>query len=131
MRFLVTLCLILCPAFAVAQEPMSGAEFEALTEGKIFHFRQNGNVYGGESYLTNRRVRWSFFDGTCLVGRWFERDAYICFDYGADQPLQCWTFTQTDQGFQAEFYPKSEGDGLYDAYRVNEPLDCTGPKVGV
>ena len=131
MRLLVTLILLFCAQAKRAQDAMNATEFEALTKGKTFHFRQDGNVYGAESYLNNRHVRWSFFDGTCLFGHWFVKEGYICFDYGADLELQCWTFRKTNEGFRAEFYQKSGQNDIYEAYPVNEPLQCLGPKIGV
>ena len=43
------------PCFAA--EPMNGAQFESYVEGKTLYFGQNGQAYGVEEYLDDRRVR--------------------------------------------------------------------------
>ena len=42
-----------------AQSMMSAAEFDAYTRGKTLFYAQNGETYGAERYLSNRRVEWS------------------------------------------------------------------------
>ena len=86
--FAIWLTSALAPAFgpaigpAFAQSPMTAAEFEAYTNGKTLYFNNQGETYGAERYFDKRRVEWSFLDGVCQQGRWFEagRD-YICFVY--------------------------------------------------
>ena len=131
MRFLLFILLSSGSSLSSAEVTLSGPDFDAFTKGHTLYYSQNGKVYGAESYLDNARVRWSFLDGNCLFGRWYEVDELICFDYGAEMDIQCWRFFKSDNGLIAEF----DGDGdslpLYEAYRVPSPLECPGPDVGV
>ena len=61
LRSAAFVALLSTPCFAA--EPMNGAQFEAYVEGKTLYFGQNGQAYGVEEYLEDRRVRWSFLDG--------------------------------------------------------------------
>ena len=126
------LCLAL-PSAALAA--MSGEEFEAYTEGRTLYFGSGGQNYGAEDYLPGREVRWSFLDGQCKEGFWYEQSGAagpeICFVY-EDRPdtPQCWTFEKTGQGLRATFRGES-GTVLYEARRSEEPQLCLGPEVGV
>ena len=114
---------------------MSGAEFEAYTEGRTLYFGSGSTAYGAEDYLPGREVRWSFLDGDCKAGFWYEEAGAngpeICFIY-EDRPRapQCWTFEDTGQGLRATFRGES-GTVLYEARRSEEPQLCLGPEVGV
>ena len=117
---------------AVADAPMSGAEFEAYTTGKTLFFSSNGTDYGIEEYFNNRRVRWSFLDGECQEGTWYESGDLICFiyEYQPDNH-QCWTFTQQGDGLFAKFLGDENSTELYETRKSEEPLQCLGPKIGV
>ena len=78
-----------------AEQAMSGAEFDAYTRGKTFYYADGDAPYGGEEYLENRRVRWSFLDGKCKDGTWYESGGMICFVYEEGPDPQCWTFFQS------------------------------------
>ena len=84
MRHALALICVFLPLPALAE--MSAAEFEAYTEGKTLYFGQSGAPYGAEIYHENRRVQWSFLDGHCKEGRWYEADGLICFVYEDDPP---------------------------------------------
>ncbi len=131
MRFLLFILLSSSSSLSSAEVTLSGPDFDAFTKGHTLYYSQNGKVYGAESYLDDARVRWSFLDGNCLFGRWYEVDELICFDYGAEMDIQCWRFFKSDNGLIAEF----DGDGdslpLYEAYRVPSPFECQGPDAGV
>ena len=114
-----------------AEATLSGPDFDAFTNGHTLYYSQNGKVYGAESYLGDARVRWSFLDGNCLFGRWYEAGEMICFDYGADMDIQCWRFFKGNNGLIAEFDGQGDNLLLYEAYRVLSPLECPGPDVGV
>lgn len=110
---------------------MTGAEFEAYVSGKTLFFLENGQPYGAEIYLPGRRVRWSFLDGQCTEGTWFEQDGLICFDYEDRSDLQCWSFRQTDAGLAATFAGGTDATVLYEAQDLGRDLLCPGPRVGV
>jgi len=131
MRFIFFLLLTFKSALAGADNMLSGPDFDAFTKGHTLYYSQNGKVYGAESYFDDGRVRWSFLDGNCLFGRWYEADGLICFEYGEDIGIQCWRFFKTDNGLEAEFDGDDDSLQLYEAYRSPSPLECRGPDVGV
>ncbi len=130
----IVLALALLGAPALAQEPpgapMTGAEFDAYVTGKTLMYGTGAEPYGGEDYLPGARVRWSFLDGRCLEGRWFEAAPNICFVYNDDPDPVCWTFFEGPDGLTALL----EGDPdevLYETGEAEKPLFCLGPEVGV
>jgi len=130
MRIFIALLLLASPA--TAAEPMTGAEFEAYTKGKVLDFLMNGEVYGTEEYLSNRRVRWAFEGEDCQNGFWYERaPSEICFIYDGTIDEQCWHYTATPDGVAADFLGDSEGPNIYVAGENPNGLFCPGPKVGV
>lgn len=127
----VILALMAMTAPALAE--MTADEFETYTEGKTLFFSLNGQDYGVERYRENRQVEWSFLDGECTPGVWYEQDGFICFAYeGWDVP-QCWSFEQTPQGLIARFANASPGSppASYLAYEKDEEMVCFGPDTGV
>ena len=125
--------LALSPAFA--QDPMTATEFDAYTNGKTLYFNNQGKTYGAERYFGKRRVEWSFLDGECQQGRWFEAGRnFICFIYDATVNPQCWQFFKTPDGLRAQFKGAAgdtEEDMLYEAQPNATPMQCHGPGVGV
>ncbi|MDT0682353.1 hypothetical protein RM543_06635 [Roseicyclus sp. F158] len=116
---------------ALAQTPMSGEEFDAYTRGKTLYFYSGGVAYGVERYKADRRVTWSFLDGECKDGTWYEDDDRICFVYEDLGPDQCWTFYREDGGLRAMFQDDPQSTTLYEAGEAQEPMSCLGPEVGV
>ncbi len=110
---------------------MDAAEFDAYTRGKTFYFGANGAAYGAEEYLEDRRVRWSFLDGKCQEGYWYEEDGLICFVYENRSEPQCWSFERTPEGLVARFRNDPAQTTLYEVEATNEPLMCLGPEIGV
>jgi len=91
------ICLIIAMALpAAAQERLTGDAFDAFTRGQTFYYGYDAEPYGAEEYLEDRRVRWSFLDGQCKEGYWYDTpERLICFVY-EDRPdsPQCWAFFQ-------------------------------------
>lgn len=110
---------------------MSAAEFEAYVTGKTLYYSAGGDIYGAEIYLPDRRVRWSFLDGECKEGYWYEAGPNICFQYEDRTDPQCWSFTLGPNGLIAQFENDPTDDALYEANNIHEDLLCLGPKVGV
>lgn len=127
MRISLILAVLASPA--AAQSPLGAEAFDAYTRGKTLEYALGGAVYGAEQYLPGRRVRWTFFDGRCLDGRWYEDGELICFLYET-QPgdPQCWTFSLDEDGLSAEF--DGEGDPIYETRAREGDLYCE-PEVGV
>lgn len=111
---------------------MSAAEFDAYSRGKTFYYGAQGAPYGVEEYMDDRRVRWSFLDGKCKEGRWYEQDGLICFVY-EDEPgdPQCWSFYRGEGGLVARFENNPTSTELYEVSNSDEPMMCLGPDVGV
>ncbi len=132
MKHVAAFCLGLLNALpALAAEPMSAAEFERYVTGKTLYFGLNGQAYGVEEYLDDRRVRWSFLDGKCKDGQWYEEGEQICFVYEDTPDPQCWTFFRDGDGLRAVFENDPTSTVLYEANQNDEPMLCYGPDVGV
>lgn len=127
----LVLALALFPVTVQAQTPLGAAEFDALTQGRTFTYAEGGTPYGAEEYLPNQRVRWSFLDGQCKDGVWWEENGQICFIYEDNTVPQCWSFFNGPGGLSARFENEPGGSELYEVDRSDEPLTCLGPDVGV
>jgi len=127
---LLAAVLAALPLAANAQTPMSAAEFEAYVTGKTLLYSAGNGAYGGEDYLPGRRVRWSFLDGRCLDGTWYDDGPEICFVYEDDPAPICWLFYETPAGLVAEV-SGGQGETLYETGEAPGPLYCLGPEVGV
>lgn len=129
-RFALTLSLCLCAPLLHA-EPMSAAEFEAYVTGKTLYYGRSGDAYGAEIYRENRQVTWSFLDGNCKDGHWYNEGRNICFVYEDRPEPQCWTFERGPRGLIARFENNPDSAALYEAQDGGEEMVCLGPKVGV
>lgn len=116
---------------AFAAEPLNGEAFDRYTRGKTLFYGQNGEAYGAEVYLDNRRVRWSFLDGECKEGMWYEENDQICFVYEDNPEPQCWAFHKDQGGLVARFENLPGATQLYEAEDYGEEMICLGPEVGV
>lgn len=124
--------LLLAVPSALAAEPMSAEEFERYTNGKTLYFGTPGAPYGAEQYLPGRRVIWTFLDGECQEGIWYEQDGLICFVYDTlPGDPQCWGFYATPGGMTALFENDPEASALIETEQGHDPLLCPGPDVGV
>ncbi len=126
---LIGLCLAMSPA--VAEGTMSAEEFDSYTRGKTLFYGQNGASYGAEVYMDNRRVRWSFLDGQCKEGEWYEEAGHICFVYDDNPDPQCWTFRKEGSGLVARFQNSPGTTDLYEADDLGQEMICLGPEIGV
>ncbi len=120
------------PLARSAEPAMSAAEFEAYVTGRTLTYASDGGgPYGAEQYLPNRRVIWTFLDGECQEGIWYEDAGQICFLYDFAPEPQCWTFWEGGAGLIARFENDPEARELYEVRQSAEPLRCLGPEVGV
>ncbi len=128
----VALMLPALPGAAAPDRLMTGAEFEAYVTGKTLTYSKDGEVWGTEQYLKDRKVRWAFSGEDCREGIWFEQAGdQICFDYEADGILQCWKFYQAEHGGLRALYVNDPAENfLSEVAQSPEPLGCLGPKVG-
>lgn len=116
---------------AAAEEPLSGAEFDALSVGRTLFYNVGDQAYGIEQYLPGRRVRWAFIGDQCMDGYWYEEAGFICFVYDQAPNPQCWTFYETDEGIMARFRDDPLDQPLVAVRESSEPLACAGPDLGV
>lgn len=127
---------ILCVALTAGQatqagEPMDGAAFDAYTNGKTLFYGQNGQAYGAEIYLDDRQVKWSFLDGECKDGYWYENAGQICFVYEGNPAPQCWAFSTEGGKLSAQFENMPGATELYEADDIGEEMICLAPNLGV
>lgn len=126
--FLIAATSLTAPAWA----DMGAAEFDAHTRGQTFFYGLDGaEPYGAEEYLDNRRVRWSFLDGECVDGYWYEQAGRICFVYDNRPDPQCWRFERQAGRLVARFEGETAPTELYELRKSREPLWCLGPRIGV
>ncbi|TRD21712.1 hypothetical protein [Palleronia caenipelagi] len=130
-RTVLTGLTFLLANIAAAETPLSGDAFDAYTRGKTLTFSADGAPYGMEEYLPGQRVRWSFLDGKCQQGVWYESADRICFEYEGNPDPQCWRFYEGSNGLRAEFADRLGADILYETRSTDEELLCYGPDVGV
>lgn len=123
--------ILLLLAAPVQSAPMSAEEFDSYTLGKTLYYGSDGQAYGVEKYLRDRRVIWSFLDGKCKKGVWYEKNGQICFIYEDRMDPQCWSFTKTPAGLIAQFENDPQATELYEAEDIGEEMLCYGPEVGV
>jgi len=128
-RALISWIAIVLPAAAPAA--MNAEEFDDYTRGKTFYYGSLGEPYGAEEYLSNRRVVWTFLNGECQNGTWYEEGGLICFVYVREPDPQCWSFTRSPGGLIARFENDPQQTELYEVRRTSDPLICPGPDLGV
>ncbi len=126
---ILAFCMIAAPA--LAEDRLTAEQFDAYTRGQTFVYGSRGKPYGAEEYMDGRRVRWSFLDGRCMEGEWYDDGDLICFVYDQEPAPQCWSFRRGSSGLIARFANNPELDELYEVERSAQPLSCPGPDVGV
>jgi hypothetical protein len=131
MKYIIALSAFMLALPAAAQDLLSAEEFDTYTRGKTLFYGRDGAAYGAEIYHENRRVTWSFLDGLCKKGEWYEADGLICFVYEDNPSPQCWSFARGDNGLIARFEDNPTTTELYEAKDSDEEMICLGPKVGV
>ena len=114
-----------------AETTLTAEGFDRYTRGKTLYYGFDGEPYGVERYLDGHRVIWSFLDGDCKEGVWYEEQGQICFIYEDRLDPQCWSFAEGPNGLIARFENNSEATELYEAQDIGEDMLCYGPDVGV
>ena len=131
LRLISLLVALACPA--AAQERLTGEAFDAFTRGQTFYYGYDEEPYGAEEYRDDRRVRWSFLNGDCKEGYWYDTpERLICFVY-VDRPdaPQCWAFYNEAGQLRATFENGAQAAPLYRIEKSDAPMLCTGPQIGV
>ncbi len=117
-----------------AQEPMTPAEFGAMAESYTLYFSENGNHYGSEQYLSDRRTVWRDSNGRCVNGKWSDIDGAMCFVYDDDSGVHCWTLSREGERIfvLSTNDPPERPPTLLELSRKDDvPISCRGPRVGV
>ena len=127
--FLITALLFASPA--IAEEIMAPPDFEAFTSGTTLYFSKKGEPYGAEQYFPDRRVIWTFLNGQCERGAWFEQDNQICFVYETQNEAQCWHFLDSEDKKRARVVGADPAEDLTVEGQDRRELSCPGPGVGV
>lgn len=122
MRLALAVALLAAPL--CAETPMSASEFEAYAKGRTLTFATESGPYGIERYLPGRRVIWSFLDGECQEGVWYEEGSAICFLYDFDPEPQCWEMFAEGDRLRAVFLGDPGTTVLYEAAEGDEALIC-------
>ncbi len=132
MRAVLTCAFAVLASATLAETPMTAKAFETYSQGRTLYFGADGTPYGAEQYLPGRRVIWTFLDGECQMGHWYEDSGAICFLY-ENQPRdpQCWRFFRNGDRVSARFENNPSSNPLVEVHKTTEPLICPGPKVGV
>lgn len=130
MRPLLAILFCLAGWPLAAGQILSAEEFDSYTRGKTLFYGADGEPYGAERYLDDRRVVWSFLDGNCEKGTWYEDQGMICFVYQDRPDPQCWTFEKRQSGLVARFRNDPAETTLYEADDLGEEMVCYGPDVG-
>lgn len=116
---------------AAGSELLGAEAFDSYTRGKTLSFSWQGQEFGKEQYLPDRRVIWAFSGEECRRGSWYPAGDHICFIYDDDPMPKCWTFRLGPTGLQAMFEDGTQGADLTEVEQSPEPLSCPGPDVGV
>ncbi|WP_342071708.1 hypothetical protein [Yoonia algicola] len=120
----LAICLVLATP-AVAQDTMTGPEFDAYVTGRTITFRTATNpLFGIERYLEGRRVMWSDFAGTCQYGVWFESKGDICFRYEGDPEHKCWEIYAEPEGLRGIYTTRPDTTVIYEVPDSDAPLIC-------
>jgi len=127
----VLLGLIAANTNARAESPVGAEEFDKYTRGKTLFYGFAGEPYGVERYFPGRRVIWSFLDGRCLEGHWYQEADQICFIYEDRPNPECWHFTLGDGGLIARLEGDAISTELYEGSDIGAEMICYGPEVGV
>lgn len=131
MRHAVLALLLLAHPALAQTTPMTAEEFEAYATGKTLTYARDGQVWGTEQYLPDRKVVWAFTADICREGYWYEDRGAICFVYEDDGLPQCWNFFLQSDRLQARFLGDGDSTPLSEVAQSDGPMPCAGPDVGV
>ena len=131
MRMMPLILALVAAPTAQAETILSPEEFHAYSAGTTLYFNRGGQAYGAEQYFDDRKVIWTFFNGNCQRGFWYQAGQEICFVYEIDPEAQCWHFLDTGKGRAARRIGDDPADDLIVAGQDDVPLSCPGPDLGV
>ena len=81
--------------------------------------------------MPDRRVIWTFLDGQCERGAWYNEGSTICFAYETQNQPQCWNFIEDGENRRARVIGADPANDLVVVGQDKTTLDCPGPGIGV
>lgn len=127
----LALLLLSLASPALAQTPMSPAEFEAWSTGKTLSYSIGGDILGSEAYFPGRTVRDADTGGPCIDGTWHAQGDAVCFVYPARDGVHCWTYWRDGAAVFAKPLAAAPEDPPQRVTEAASPLTCPAPGVGV
>ena len=119
----VILFIIALASPALAEAPMTGAEFDAYVTGKTLSYGNAGDAtFGVEMYMTGKRVIWSVTPGICANGVWYESKGDICFRYDGDAEPKCWAVYAEGDGLRAVYTTRPDTTVIFETVDEVVPL---------
>jgi hypothetical protein len=115
---------------ALAETPMTAAEFDAWSSGHTLDYYDNGTLWGSEQHLPGRATLDADAEGPCHKGKWYSQGTDICFIYDVSPGPHCWRFLKDGDQVLAQSL-EDPAAPLYSVRRTAAPLACPGPDVGV
>ena len=133
MRALIPALLLASPA--LADTPMTGAEFQAhVGTGTVSYLYSNG-VRGVADYGPDRTLLWAFEGDDCIKGYWFEDGDQLCFAFEDGTLSACWHFFKDGDRIRGHATVLASGDltdlEIREVSHTDQALTCSGPDVGV
>jgi hypothetical protein len=129
------LLLAVFAAPALAETPLTPAEFAAHIGTDTLTYDYSSGDRGTADYGPNRTLRWAFAGAPCFNGTWFPRDDEICFASEDGTLSACWLFYNRTNGLHGIATFRASGDTapleIFEIARTTAPLACDLPHVGV
>ncbi|MEM6421100.1 MAG: hypothetical protein AAF698_00820 [Pseudomonadota bacterium] len=122
---LIFLTLTLAAGATGASEPMTPEEFGEYATGYTLYFERDGEPWGSEHFDPDGSVTWRFPSGTCVEGVWRPYEDQVCFYYGQDDEVLCWSMSREGDGLVGVLDSGEEaGLRLEITGRDRRPLIC-------
>ncbi|MCF8510317.1 MAG: hypothetical protein K9G43_02620 [Rhodobacteraceae bacterium] len=124
----LALSAVFLAAPALGETPLSAEAFEARTTGRTMTYADDGQVWGREQYLSDRRVIWAFEGEECKRGIWDEvQPGLICFAYeDAPDDTECWHFFDREGRLFAQLEHDTDAMSLAAVDETAKGLVCGG-----
>ena len=133
---LALVCIATTPVIAqqdgaAPEQVISAERFDAFSKNTTLYFNRRGAPYGAEQYFEDRRVIWTFLDGRCERGAWYNEGDTLCFVYETQNEAQCWTALEISGKKHIRVLGDDPGNDLVVVGQDTANLSCPGPGVGV
>ncbi len=133
-HFALTLTALLASP-ALAETPMTGAEFQAHVGSNTFSYAYSNGARGTADYGPGRTLLWAFEGDSCISGYWFEEGDQLCFAFEDGRLSACWLFYKESDRLRGQATILGSGAQpdieIFEVSHTDQPLTCPGPDVGV